>query len=75
LAEIKAVSERGSAEWLDPITDARWLLDEVDRLRGALYECAVAAGEDTSDGVPTWPDLADWAVEAVRQMRRDYDDA
>lgn len=32
LAEIKAASERGSADWLDPIVDARFLLAEVTRL-------------------------------------------
>lgn len=53
--------------------DECFLLAEVERLRRALYECAKAAGEDVSGGPPTWPDVADWAIEAVRQMREDYD--
>ena|SRR5882757_4979820 len=33
LGEIKASSERGSAWWLDPIADARWLLEHVEQLQ------------------------------------------
>lgn len=36
LAFIRARSDLGSADWEDPITDARTLLAEVDRLAVAL---------------------------------------
>jgi hypothetical protein len=46
---------------------------EVERLRQGLFECAKQAGEDVSEGIPTFPDIVDWAVEAVRQLRIDAD--
>ena len=36
LGEIKASSERGSAWWLDPIADARWLLEHVEQLQARV---------------------------------------
>jgi hypothetical protein len=55
------------------------LLEERDRtiteLREALFECAVQSGEDTSGGIPTWPPIGAWAVDAVKQLRADYDEA
>lgn len=33
MAVLAARSRRGSAEWADPITDARWLLEYAERLR------------------------------------------
>jgi hypothetical protein len=35
LSEIKASSAAGSAEWDDPIGDARWLLEHIEQLQGA----------------------------------------
>lgn len=53
------------------------LISEVERLRAGLLQCATEAGEDVSDGIPTWPDVVEWAVGAVRegrqQMEADYD--
>lgn len=42
---------------------------EVARLRHGLLACATAAGEDVSYGIPTWPDIVEWAVAAVREGR------
>jgi hypothetical protein len=42
---------------------------EVERLREGLLACATAAGEDVSDGIPTCPDVVDWAVRAVAECR------
>ena len=75
IAAIRARSKEGSASWPDPVGDARFLLAEVDRLRDALYECAVVSGADVSDGPPTWPDVDVWALAEVRQLREDYDNA
>lgn len=47
----------------------------VEELEAALFECAKWSGEDVSEGRPTWPDIAVWAVEAVKQARADYDEA
>lgn len=33
------------------------------------------SGGDMSDGIPSWPPLPAWAVEEVRQLRADYDEA
>lgn len=54
-------------------SDVDVALADIERLRAALFACAAAAGEDVSDGPPTWPDLADFALAAVRQMREDYE--
>jgi hypothetical protein len=43
--------------------------------RQALIECAEAAGADLSSGIPTWPGLEVWALEQVKQLRRDYDES
>lgn len=48
--------------------------EERDRYREALIKCATVAGADVSDGPPTWPDVGVWAVRAVEELRRDYDD-
>jgi len=49
LGEIKERSERGSAWWLDPISDVRWLLEHVEQLQRQLQhrdvESAHAIGE------------------------------
>lgn len=54
----------------DSNTDAR-----ITELEAALFACAEAAGEDVSDGAPTWPDITTWAVRAVKELRKDYGDA
>src|SRR5882757_6188434 len=62
LGEIRARSERGSAWWLDPISDARWLLEHVEQLQSEV------ADRDTSleDGTERY--LAEsHAWEAQRQ--------
>ena len=51
LAEIRAASGEGSADWCDPITDARDLLAEVDRLRAQ-----VAAVEALADWLDAYTD-------------------
>lgn len=52
---------------------AEWMLEGVrerlEELRQGLLACATAAGEDVSDGIPTWPDIVEWAVRAVREGR------
>ena len=45
LAEIRAASVAGSADWTDPITDARCLLAEVDRLQCDLAFARVERDE------------------------------
>ena len=52
---------------------------EVKRLRQGLWDCAVAAGIDT-DGNATpdhlaYPDIVKFALDAVCELRQDYDDA
>lgn len=54
-------------------------LAEVKRLRQGLWNCAVAAGIDP-DGDTTpdhlaFPDIVDFALEAVRELREDYNSA
>ena len=72
---------RGQA--VGPFTDATCmaLLDEIDRLREALFECYVASGADT-DGARTLGDMGRidppidvLAVREVKQLRADYDEA
>jgi hypothetical protein len=48
---------------------------EIERLRQGLLACATEAGEDVSDGIPTWPDVVEWAVRAVREGRVLYESA
>jgi hypothetical protein len=48
------------------------LLRDYER---ALIECARIAGADMTDAPPTSPPLHEWAVRAVTELRRDYDDA
>lgn len=51
------------------------LVLENERLREALRECTRLSGADLSGGFPTWPDLPDFAVQEVKQLRDDYDEA
>lgn len=51
---------------------------EIERLKQGLWDCAGAAGTDL-DGDPTprhlaYPDIVDFALNAVRELRRDYDE-
>lgn len=46
----------------------------VEDYRAALIRCAELAGADISGGVPTWPNVQTWAVQAVATLRRDYDE-
>lgn len=51
---------------------------EIERLRQGLWDCAGAAGTDL-DGDPTpdhmvFPDIVDFALGAVRELRRDYEE-
>lgn len=70
-------AEEEAAELNDMLTEStareRVLDAEVDRLRAGLLACATAAGEDVSDGIPTWPDVVEWAVRAVREGRETYE--
>lgn len=47
----------------------------IEVYRAALVACAEAAGEDMSGGIPSWPALEVWALNAVRELRKDYDEA
>lgn len=47
----------------------------VEVYREALVMCAELAGADMSGGIPTWPSLEVWAVEQVRELRKDYDES
>lgn len=50
---------------------------EIERLRQGLWECAIAVGEDIDDPTPhymTFPDIVEYALRAVREHRRDYDE-
>lgn len=85
--DLEAVKERSwrriyrnsiaDDNWRAAFDDANALISEVERLRDGLLQCATAAGEDVSDGIPTWPDVVEWAVRAVRENREtieaDYD--
>lgn len=44
----------------------------IARLEAALRECVKLSGADLSDGFPTWPELPEFAVQEVRQLREDY---
>ena len=51
---------------------------EIERLKQGLWDCAGAAGTDL-DGDLTprhlaYPDIVDFALNAVRELRRDYDE-
>lgn len=52
---------------------------EVKRLRQGLWDAAALAGVDTDgDETPNhlaYPDIVKWALDAVRELREDYDDA
>jgi hypothetical protein len=76
LASVEAALARLN-ETIDGTWDAPDLHVTVgaDRLRDALRECVRLSGEDLSDGFPTWPELPDLAVEVVKQLRDDYDEA
>jgi hypothetical protein len=77
LEAIKADASRYSPFYLRDlrylITEVEQRRAEVERLRDGLLQCATAAGEDVSDGIPDWPDVVEWAVLAVREGRRDAD--
>lgn len=47
----------------------------VARLEEALRECARLSGADLSGGFPTRPELPEYAVQEVKQLRDDYDEA
>ena len=53
------------------------LREENQRLRQALWDCAIIAGEDpdgnTTPDALTHPDIDVFAYRAVRQLREDYD--
>lgn len=58
------------------------LSDEYDRaeqhikkLEEALREVTRLSGTDLSDGFPTWPPLHEFAVQEIKQLREDYDEA
>lgn len=59
--------------------DIHWLIEEVDRLRQGLWDCAGDSGADLDgDRTPAAlvaPDLVDFARRAVQELREDYDDA
>ena len=51
---------------------------EIERLKQGLWDCAGEAGTDL-DGDPTprhlaYPDIVDFALRAVRELRRDYEE-
>jgi hypothetical protein len=46
----------------------------IARLEEALRECVRLSGADLSGGFPTWPELPEFAVQEVRQMREDYNE-
>lgn len=52
---------------------------EIARLRQGLWDCARIAGADLDgDRTPdvlTYPDIVDFALEAVRELREDYQEA
>lgn len=43
---------------------------ENERYREFFLKIATAAGEDVSDGPPTWPAIEVWALQAVEELRR-----
>jgi hypothetical protein len=58
------------------VNAAKWCGEPqpVEVYRQALIRCAELAGADLSDGLPTWPSLEAFAVQAVEQLRADYDE-
>lgn len=57
------------------LEDLRKTTAERDRYRKALIACATAAGADVSGGPPTSPGVDEWALEQVRELRADHDEA
>jgi PAS domain-containing protein len=47
--------------------------DEIAALRAGLWECVKWTGADTSGGIPTWPDIVDYAIREVRRLREESD--
>lgn len=58
----------------DLLQAERDALAESERLIEALIECAVASGADVSGGIPTYPPVDVWAVQEVKQLRKDYEE-
>ena len=58
------------------INASKWCGEEVptEDYRAALIRCAELAGADLSGGIPTWPSLQVFAIRAVEELRRDYDE-
>lgn len=48
---------------------------EIERLRLGLQRCAERAGEDVSGGIPTQPEVVEWAVSAVTECRKEQEDS
>jgi hypothetical protein len=46
----------------------------VARLEEALRECVRLSGADLSDGFPTWPELPEFAVQEVKELRDCYEE-
>lgn len=64
-----------------PQTQIEFLIDYIDNLRQALWDCYALAGSDT-DGMTTplsenaiQPDVQTLARRAVQELRDDYDEA
>jgi hypothetical protein len=68
-AETEASNAR---RWMAMAEDLQVRIEDCER---ALLDCAEASGEDVSGGPPAWPDITDWAVQAVRDLRASYDEA
>src|SRR5882757_741496 len=77
LGEIRARSERGSAWWLDPISDARWLLEHVEQLQAEVERLSrlhadgcVQTIESLRHAVQQIGDAHDASMSEVAQLRR-----
>lgn len=70
-AEIERLRVALDGEIREKITRTADYEAELQRCREALRECVRLSGADLSGGFPTWPELPEFAVQEVRQLRED----
>jgi len=51
------------------------LFRRIQAFERALFRCTELSGADTSGGIPTSPDITDWTVSNVQEMRENWDEA
>jgi hypothetical protein len=74
---VDVLTYSGNEHWAE-LRRIPGLEAEIERLRKGLWECARVAGEDTDGGGPqhlAHPDIVEYAVKAVADLREAYDEA